>query len=211
MLGVDLESEFQDDFAIVTGQTVKENENKFKKSSNSSTLDSEASVDSNEEKEFSSDDENFNDNFSLGEDENSKESEDSFIDKEGHIECKEEQQCFESKKRKLLDSIKNTGSKKERKVSNSEGFEEDKIEHNGEEDEENRKLWEDIYGRTRDKDGNIVRSRYVPPAARAKSLQEDSQNIERLIKLKRQLKGPLNRLTDRNMHTISSQVIIDLI
>lgn len=71
--------------------------------------------------------------------------------------------------------------------------------------EENPKVWEDIYGRTRDKDGNILLNRYIPPAVRAKNLEKDSQN-EKLIQLKRQLKGPLNRLTDRNMHTISSQV-----
>ncbi|KAG0432252.1 hypothetical protein HPB47_021051 [Ixodes persulcatus] len=53
--------------------------------------------------------------------------------------------------------------------------------------------WEDIYGRLRDKDGNVVSQKYVPPAKRLQSGQLDSKKKEELARLKKQLKGLLNR------------------
>ena len=82
------------------------------------------------------------------------------------------------------------------------------------------KYWEDIYGRTRDSDGNVVTvpngtnkekiissdistsNKYVPPAMRAKMGTEN----EKLIKLKKQIKGLLNRLAESNMHSICRQL-----
>lgn len=66
-------------------------------------------------------------------------------------------------------------------------------------------LWEDIYGRQRDKEGNIVSKKYVPPAARiTNNISSDGEKIRRL---ERQAKGILNRLAEQNMHTIANQVI----
>lgn len=69
----------------------------------------------------------------------------------------------------------------------------------------NEGLWEDIYGRQRDKEGNIVSKKYVPPAARATI--DTSVSGEEARRLQRQLKGILNRLAEQNMHTIANQVI----
>ncbi|XP_043276186.1 nucleolar MIF4G domain-containing protein 1 [Venturia canescens] len=69
--------------------------------------------------------------------------------------------------------------------------------------------WEDIYGRKRDRDGNILtanENKYVPPAARLKQLETNSMLSEKLSRLKKQLKGHLNRLAEHNMHTIITQI-----
>ncbi|XP_054007789.1 nucleolar MIF4G domain-containing protein 1 homolog [Hylaeus anthracinus] len=68
-------------------------------------------------------------------------------------------------------------------------------------------LWEDIYGRKRDKDGNVINEikRYLPPAAR---INVDSVNMDsqKLHTLKKQLKGCLNRVAEHNIHTIANQI-----
>ena len=84
------------------------------------------------------------------------------------------------------------------------------------------KYWEDIYGRTRDSHGNVVKlqesvtstqavtetseagtaNKYVPPALRAK-FQTDN---ERILRLQKQIKGFLNRLAESNMHLICRQL-----
>lgn len=70
--------------------------------------------------------------------------------------------------------------------------------------------WEDIYGRKRDKEGNIIHntSRYVPPAVRANTMHNMNPNDEKLLSLKKKLKGCLNRVTEQNMYSIANQVII---
>ncbi|KAK7794247.1 hypothetical protein R5R35_014655 [Gryllus longicercus] len=72
-------------------------------------------------------------------------------------------------------------------------------------------LWEDIYGRMRDKAGNVVQSSsqsgtYIPPALRAQQSGGDPQTQQRLQRLKRQVKGYLNRLTERNLPSISNEL-----
>ncbi|XP_017771017.1 PREDICTED: nucleolar MIF4G domain-containing protein 1 homolog [Nicrophorus vespilloides] len=72
--------------------------------------------------------------------------------------------------------------------------------------------WEDIYGRMRDKDGNVVNKtegKYIPPAVRARmeaNSTGDKKRIEKLNRLKRQFKGYLNRLAESNMHSIATQI-----
>lgn len=70
-------------------------------------------------------------------------------------------------------------------------------------------FWEDIYGRKRDREGNVVckTTKYVPPAARAIT---DNQNTkdEKLHCLRKRLKGCLNRVAEQNIHSIASQVRI---
>lgn len=74
-------------------------------------------------------------------------------------------------------------------------------------DDNDEGLWEDIYGRKRDREGNIVQStnKYIPPAARMAS-QDLNLDNEKLLSLKRQLKGCLNRVTEHNMHSIANQI-----
>ncbi|XP_049853505.1 nucleolar MIF4G domain-containing protein 1 [Schistocerca gregaria] len=70
-------------------------------------------------------------------------------------------------------------------------------------------FWEDIYGRTRDKAGNIVKGttgKYVPPHMRLKNEAEDDKKQLLLLRLKKQMKGLLNRLSEGNMKNIATQV-----
>uniref|UniRef100_A0A182P0R2 MI domain-containing protein n=1 Tax=Anopheles epiroticus TaxID=199890 RepID=A0A182P0R2_9DIPT len=102
-------------------------------------------------------------------------------------------------------------------------------EESGSEEEESKKpssekeddgTWEDIYGRKRDKAGNIIKEdntaanggKYVPPHMRAKLEAEaaakgnattDPKQQEKLARLKRTLKGQINRLAESNVHRIS--------
>uniref|UniRef100_A0A146LKF4 Nucleolar MIF4G domain-containing protein 1 n=1 Tax=Lygus hesperus TaxID=30085 RepID=A0A146LKF4_LYGHE len=66
---------------------------------------------------------------------------------------------------------------------------------------------EDIYGRLRDKDGNVIQpntGKYVPPHLRNQPV-DDKKKAE-LEKLYKTVKGLLNRLAENNMHSISNQI-----
>ena len=77
---------------------------------------------------------------------------------------------------------------------------------------------EDIYGRKRDAEGNILRedhdeptsetSKYIPPALRNKmaNLEDSEQKRLALQRLSRQIKGLLNRLAESNMHGIARDI-----
>ena len=74
---------------------------------------------------------------------------------------------------------------------------------------------EDIYGRKRDADGNILKdeavtdkSKYIPPALRNKmaDLEDSEQKRIALERLSRQIKGLLNRLAESNMHGIARDI-----
>lgn len=78
-------------------------------------------------------------------------------------------------------------------------------------------VWEDIYGRKRDADGNIIAEednkevKYVPPHIRARlaaasNADEDPKRKEHLIRLKKLMKGNLNRLSEANMHKIVNDI-----
>lgn len=47
---------------------------------------------------------------------------------------------------------------------------------------------------------------YVPPQLRRKREENVRTNPEKLQQLKKQLKGQLNRLTGKNIHSIAAQV-----
>lgn len=95
------------------------------------------------------------------------------------------------------------------------------------EDEEKPKVWEDIYGRKRDQDGNVItentpandETKYVPPHMRARlaaaaaagnaaadEMEMDPKRREKLLRLKKLLKGNLNRLSEANMHKIATDI-----
>jgi len=82
----------------------------------------------------------------------------------------------------------------------------EKFSNASEQSDDNEDLWEDIYGRQRDKEGNIVSKKYVPPAVRVTN-DNNSSESEKVSRLKKQMKGILNRLAEQNMHTIANQVI----
>lgn len=70
-------------------------------------------------------------------------------------------------------------------------------------------VWEDIYGRKRSKDGDVIaenKQKYITPALRSKEIGNNSKMSEKLLALRRQMKGLLNRLAESNMHAIVSQV-----
>ncbi|TMW51687.1 hypothetical protein DOY81_003233 [Sarcophaga bullata] len=99
----------------------------------------------------------------------------------------------------------------------------DDMEHDGEdeevsEEERNKKeengIREDIYGRKRDKDGNIITEttsdgpqKYIPPHQRALlAAKGDDKQAEILERLRKQSKGLLNRLSEANLHKISTGI-----
>lgn len=73
---------------------------------------------------------------------------------------------------------------------------------------------EDIYGRKRDKDGNIIKEpasegtqKYIPPHQRALlAAKGDNKQAEILERLRKQCKGLLNRLSEANLHKISTGI-----
>lgn len=70
---------------------------------------------------------------------------------------------------------------------------------------------EDIYGRKRGKDGKVLEevnsTKYVPPHLRLKPDDpEDAKRNEKLLRLRRLLKGSLNRLAEQNLHKISTEI-----
>ncbi|XP_050337297.1 nucleolar MIF4G domain-containing protein 1 homolog [Bactrocera neohumeralis] len=89
-------------------------------------------------------------------------------------------------------------------------------------DEENteEQMKEDIYGRKRDKDGNIIKTvaepkpdaqqpqKYVPPHQRAllAATQNDSKQSQLLERLRKNCKGLLNRLSEANLHKIANGI-----
>ena len=77
-------------------------------------------------------------------------------------------------------------------------------------DTNDKDTWEDIYGRKRDKKGNIIDNvnKYVPPAARINTVHSTNLDDEKLQLLRKQLKGCLNRVTEYNMYSIANQVIM---
>lgn len=68
---------------------------------------------------------------------------------------------------------------------------------------------EDIYGRLRDKEGNIVKSsgqtgKYIPPGKRVQ-ISDEKKKIQ-LERLQKQLKGLVNRASEANMSQICAQI-----
>lgn len=73
--------------------------------------------------------------------------------------------------------------------------------------------WEDIYGRKRDRAGNLLKedaNKYVPPhlrkALKSTESEDDPKRREKLQNLKRQIKGQINRLAESNLHGITKKI-----
>ncbi|KAM7359155.1 nucleolar MIF4G domain-containing protein 1 homolog [Cochliomyia hominivorax] len=107
----------------------------------------------------------------------------------------------------------NSGMSEEEQDDNDYG-EEEQDEDDDKNQQEN-EFKEDIYGRKRDKDGNIVKEttttdgaqKYIPPHQRALlAAKGDNKQAEILERLRKQCKGLLNRLSEANLHKISTGV-----
>ncbi|XP_018378058.1 PREDICTED: nucleolar MIF4G domain-containing protein 1 homolog isoform X2 [Trachymyrmex cornetzi] len=157
-------------------------------------------------------------NMAIGEDDtedgNEKHEEDSVDDNEDSEQDSENESRLSDKNIIQVDSgeisLEKTNTiniKSEKYAPNEEEEtvnEESNHSNTSEQSDDNEDLWEDIYGRQRDKKGNIVFKKYVPPDVRiASNIFSDSEKIS---KLKKQMKGILNRLAEQNMHTIANQV-----
>jgi nucleolar MIF4G domain-containing protein 1 len=95
----------------------------------------------------------------------------------------------------------------------SEKSDNDSNDSEEEEEEQKAEIREDIYGRKRDKDGNLVQEdagKYIPPHLRKsfKSVdtESDPKRREKLQNLKRQINGYINRLAEANLHRISIDI-----
>ena len=92
------------------------------------------------------------------------------------------------------------------------------IEEEGRARQREGRVCEDIYGRLRDTDGNLVSEsrsieaepgpkKYVPPALRAKMLGDgDEKRREEVLRLQKKVKGLLNRLAASNMAGIAREI-----
>ena len=103
----------------------------------------------------------------------------------------------------------------EEELTDQDASENEKESLGSDEDAENEKPdeWEDIYGRKRDKAGNLIKEdtkiKYVPPHLRKSQLtdaDDDPQRREKLQNLKRQIKGYINRLAESNLHRITIDI-----
>ena len=143
------------------------------------------------------------------------EDEDSIIEDDMNLEMKDEEMNSETNELEESD-IENDNEDSNQDDDNSDT---QSIASNKNDKESD--YWEDIYGRTRDVQGNVVTvqpdakenstqsndvitnsNKYIPPAMRAKM---EASN-EKLIKLKKQIKGLLNRLAESNMHSVCRQL-----
>merc|ERR1712223_1047970 len=143
------------------------------------------------------------------------EDEDSIIEDDMNLEMKDEEMNSETNEVEESD-IENDNEDSNQDDDNSET---QSIASNKNDKESD--YWEDIYGRTRDGQGNVVTAqpdakqnltqsndvitksnKYIPPAMRAKM----EAGNEKLIKLKKQIKGLLNRLAESNMHSVCRQL-----
>ncbi|XP_061195672.1 nucleolar MIF4G domain-containing protein 1-like [Saccostrea echinata] len=85
----------------------------------------------------------------------------------------------------------------------------EKSDESSDENIEDTEVTEDIYGRLRDKEGNIVKSsgqsgKYIPPGKRMQI--SDEKKKFQLERLQKQLKGLVNRASEANMSQIFSQI-----
>ncbi|XP_066139516.1 nucleolar MIF4G domain-containing protein 1 homolog isoform X2 [Euwallacea fornicatus] len=127
--------------------------------------------------------------------------------------CLKEKDIPLSKKKKI-ESLSEPEDDNAFSTSNIEGKAEAQDGGDADCDNDNREdFWEDIYGRLRSKDGAVLNEKkerkYVPPAIRARleaNGGDDAKHKMKLDKLKKRLKGLLNRLAESNMHNIANQI-----
>ncbi|KAI4456503.1 cell cycle control protein cwf22-related [Holotrichia oblita] len=192
-------SEFGEDFALMTNQPLKD--------ARSNEQDEEQSTRDSDENN-----ENFSGDSDDDLDENHEFQNESSESEASDIDMSDDERSRKNK-RKIEDET--SSLKKQKIMSEDSGSSESEIEEEKVDDNvgtDKMDTWEDIYGRLRAKDGAVISdnsNKYIPPAIRAKmesDCSEDKKRIEKLNRLKKQIKGLLNRLAEANMHSISTQI-----
>ncbi|XP_060522317.1 nucleolar MIF4G domain-containing protein 1 [Cylas formicarius] len=191
--------EFEEDFSLMTEHTNTSNHGRSKIFSNDNSLEDLSDLEiGNESSESDSEEESSTREIFQ------KDKKDTNILNTGkslNIKRNKRQNKITAKKRKVETEIRNSDSD-----ASDNNLELEAVENTPTDG-----TWEDIYGRLRSQDGGIVSTneeKYVPPAIRARdefSKSEDKKRSEKLNRLRKQLKGLLNRLAESNMHSISSQ------
>ncbi|XP_065341618.1 nucleolar MIF4G domain-containing protein 1 homolog [Cloeon dipterum] len=189
--------EFDEDFAEVTGERPKKEKNKAQpKSEDKSEEMSGEECDEEEDDEEEDDEEE-----SVADEEEDEEfgsMEEDFSEGELEEEMPASPKSEKAQKRVKFADEEETQAKK---VKIDDAPDEDGEEDEAEKEEE---TWEDIYGRIRDKKGNVlqgVQGKYIPPALRA-----STTDSVKLARLKRQMQGLLNRVAESNMASVASQM-----
>ncbi|XP_070210720.1 nucleolar MIF4G domain-containing protein 1-like isoform X2 [Littorina saxatilis] len=109
----------------------------------------------------------------------------------------------------------NDNLEKDEDANDDEEEEEEDEMKSAKKDENDKKsrVKEDIYGRLVDSKGNLLsaakkdsKTAYIPPAKRAAMLAESGQRSQEVERLKKQLKGLLNRASESNMQSIANAV-----
>lgn len=176
LLGTGLSKEFEEDFNMAIGED-------------------------NTEDTYENHDEDSRDEDSIDDNEDSKEDSEneSFLSVDENLTQVNSEE-ISAKETSMINKSKKYAADEEDEIVNEE------LNHSNEsEQSDDEGLWEDIYGRQRDKEGHIVSKKYVPPAGRMTS--NNASDDEKVRRLERQVKGILNRLAEQNMHTIANQVI----
>ncbi|KAG6447515.1 hypothetical protein O3G_MSEX005001 [Manduca sexta] len=229
LANVEADSDFEEDLAVVTGKEIEKSKKKDKKQKGKESHDSlseESNLES--EGDYGEFDDSDDDGDEVGSDEDDYSDEDSEDTNDEPEEKPTKSQKSKAKTNKeSMKENKKTEMKpntkgKEKIISEddlSKVFSDDEVSHlSGDDDlegfsgdeevgddqevkEEKEKpdVWEDIYGRKRDKEGNIIKEEkgtYVPPHLRNK----DSTSDKDLVQLKRQIKSVLNKLAGTNLH-----------
>lgn len=201
LLETGLSTEFKEDLNMAIGEDDSEDEH-----------DEERNVDDNEDLE-----QNIDDSEDSEEDVDDNEDSEQNMDDSEDSEQDIGNESILSDKDSELDGNENMSSEKTNRINmnlkshstndDEIGNEESRYSDASEQSDDSKGLWEDIYGRQRDREGNVITKKYVPPAARVTNT-DISIDSEKTRRLERQLKGILNRLAEQNMHTIANQVTI---
>lgn len=170
--------------------------------------DSSEESDGNEEEEFDDEDDGSDIEGELEENIMDVEDEETKEDSDGEMQLNQPQDKKGHDEENLLDNAKR---KKGRKLNANKEIDEDELMSSPEEPSPSDHRTEpktDPYGFTPGEKGEAKSGSYVPPHRRAMMMGEnmDSQRKAELEKLKRQLKGLINRLSSSNIVAISREI-----
>ncbi|CAH2044229.1 unnamed protein product, partial [Iphiclides podalirius] len=215
LANVEDDSDFEEDLALVTGKDLTQEKHKEGKRSNKKSTVSEGGesdevpiVEMDDESEVD-DDDDLNEDLSESENEEGSADHESDISEQNVRKNKNTKSPMKKEKVITEDDLSKVFSDDEvSHLSGDESLEDDhaseSIEPEDEhsvtkKDKEKPDMWEDIYGRKRDKEGNVIKEEkgvYIPPHLRNK----DSTSDKDLAQLKRQIKSVLNKLAGTNLH-----------
>ncbi|CAK1555523.1 unnamed protein product [Leptosia nina] len=226
---VEEDSDFDEDLAAVTGKEIANNKpSKKRKNINDSDIDSNEYSDKSDDEDYFSKKIKTEEKVSKAngsEDANDIDSNETLTDQEfsgmeegDNFNESDEQTDDEIDENETLEQHHKTRPVKEKTVSAQDlgkVFSDDEVSHlsddsdeiveNEDKGKEKPDVWEDIYGRKRDKEGNVIRVEkgvYIPPHLRNK----DSASDKEIAQLKRQIKSVLNKLAGTNLHWASTSI-----